>query len=287
MNVTYRENRFPLPGYELAAKQWGAENGIPTLALHGWLDNAGSFDLLAPLLPELNIVALDSAGHGLSGFRSIDANYTLIEEVEDCLRVADQLGWDKFHLLGHSRGAAIASLFAGTFPERISHLSLIEGISPLPTTTAAVPTDLAKAILEKQKLSGTRGRLFATREEALQARMQGFIKVNAEAAEILARRSLIEDDGNYLWHADARLKGTSEYRFTPELIFPFLQRIEARTLLVLAGHGLLVDQPGLTEFSSQISRLTTVTLEGSHHLHLEGSEQQVASAILDFLQTPS
>ena len=42
------------------AKVWGPENGRPVIAIHGWLDNCGTFDTLIPLLPkDLRVVAVD------------------------------------------------------------------------------------------------------------------------------------------------------------------------------------------------------------------------------------
>jgi len=60
-----KELTFDVLGLQLHAKQWGDPAGIPTVGRHGWLDNANTFDRLAPLIPELNLVALDFAGHGL------------------------------------------------------------------------------------------------------------------------------------------------------------------------------------------------------------------------------
>ena len=45
-----RERRLALPDLTLAAVEWGDACAPPLLALHGWLDNAGSFATLAPLL---------------------------------------------------------------------------------------------------------------------------------------------------------------------------------------------------------------------------------------------
>lgn len=48
------------------AKIWGPPDGHPVFALHGWLDNAGSFDALIPLLPSnLRIVAVDTVNKAL------------------------------------------------------------------------------------------------------------------------------------------------------------------------------------------------------------------------------
>ena len=46
---------------------WGSKTKQPVLALHGWQDNAGTWDKLSPyLLPEISILAIDLPGHGLS-----------------------------------------------------------------------------------------------------------------------------------------------------------------------------------------------------------------------------
>ena len=93
----------------MAGKRWGQPTGQPTIALHGWLDNANTFDRLAPMLPELDMVALDFAGHGESDHRPPGVHYHPITDIQDVLAVADQLGWRTFNLIGHSMGAAIQS----------------------------------------------------------------------------------------------------------------------------------------------------------------------------------
>ncbi len=48
-------------GLTYAGLEWGDPDGYPILALHGWLDNALSFSVLAPFLSEL---AMASAAKG-------------------------------------------------------------------------------------------------------------------------------------------------------------------------------------------------------------------------------
>ena len=103
------EVRLNLGHIELAAHLFGPQQGIPVIALHGWLDNANTFARLAPRLHGLRIVALDLAGHGYSDHRPVGAGYALWDYAHDVLRVAEQLGWQRFALLGHSLGAMVAA----------------------------------------------------------------------------------------------------------------------------------------------------------------------------------
>ncbi|MBW2734427.1 MAG: alpha/beta hydrolase, partial [Deltaproteobacteria bacterium] len=70
MNVPRpKEIEIQIPGLKLAGLHHPNPSGFPTLGLHGWLDNATTFDMLAPLLPGLDLVSLDLAGHGISEHR--------------------------------------------------------------------------------------------------------------------------------------------------------------------------------------------------------------------------
>jgi pimeloyl-ACP methyl ester carboxylesterase len=267
----------------LAAQVWGRAGGVPVLALHGWLDNASTFDLLAPLLPDCEIVALDLAGHGRSGFRSPDAAYNIWEDVGDLLDVAEQLGWQRFNLLGHSRGAAIATLFAGAFPERTARLMLVEGGVPVVATSADAPETLARSFRERRELRNKSGRVFAERATAIAERARGFTKLTTAAAEILARRSLREVDGGFQWHADQRLKGTPEVRLTREQVRAFVERVAAPVLMVLAEESPFGGTELYQEMIAAFKKIETVVLPGAHHLHLEGAQGEIAALVRRFL----
>jgi pimeloyl-ACP methyl ester carboxylesterase len=278
-----REHRFELPGLALAAEIWGSPGERPIIASHGWLDNAGSFSLLAPLLPGNEIVALDLAGHGKSGSRSADSAYNLWQDVGDLLDVADAMGWQRFTLLGHSRGAGISMLFAGTFPERVDKLVLLEGGLPLTAEASEAPAGLAQALLEARALRGKGGRVFTDRKTAIAERAGGFSKVTTAAAEILARRSLREVPGGFQWHADQRLKAQSELRLTSEHARAFARRVTAPVLLLFAEKSPFVDRPLYREMPKLFANVEVERIPGAHHFHLEGSEAAIAERIRQFL----
>ena len=277
------ERRFHKPSLTLAAQVWGSPGERPVLASHGWLDNAGTFDLLAPKLSGCELVALDLAGHGFSDSRSADSAYNLWQDVGDLCDVADELGWQRCTLLGHSRGAAISMLFAATFPERVDKLVLIEGGLPITAEADEAPEGLAQALREARALRGKAGRVFATRATAIAERASGFSPVAPATAEVLARRSLREVEGGFQWHADQRLKAQSELKLTPEQVRAFARRVTAPVLLLFASQSPFAGRPFYREMPKLFANIEVGEMPGGHHCHLEGAEGPIAERIRAFL----
>jgi pimeloyl-ACP methyl ester carboxylesterase len=254
------------------------------LALHGWLDNAASFDRLAPLLTGCHLFSLDSAGHGSSDPRPPGAAYNVWQEVGDVLDVADRLGWERFDLIGHSRGAAVAVLLAGAFPDRVEKLVLLEGGVPILGRPEEAPADLARGITQLRELSGKTGRLFATEAAAIEERANGFSKVSLDAAAVLARRSLRKVEGGYRWHQDQRLKASSELRLTAEQMRAFIGAVTAPVLTILAEQSFFSARREYLELLELFAEGTTIRLPGGHHFHMEGAEHEIARLVRRFQQ---
>ena len=69
MPTNFTEMKIPVPYGYIAAKVWGSlkDHSIKCIAMHGYMDNAGTFDRLIPLLPDqFYVVAIDLPGHGFS-----------------------------------------------------------------------------------------------------------------------------------------------------------------------------------------------------------------------------
>lgn len=284
MSTSVEEVRLSLPHIELAAHLFGPEDGLPVIALHGWLDNANSFARLAPKLTGLRIVALDMAGHGHSAHRPVGAGYALWDYVFDVLQVAEQLGWKRFALLGHSLGAIVSMVLAGALPERVTHLGLIDGVIPPTAPGENAAERLGMALQAQLNLQGKRKPVYGTLERAVEARMKGLVAVSREAAELLAQRGLMPVPGGYTWRTDSRLTLASPMRLTDEQAMAFIRRVDCPTQLVVAADGMLSKHP---ELLSQLL-FTVTTLPGGHHLHLndEPGAVLVADCFNRFFSAP-
>lgn len=274
------ELRLALPDLDVAARAWGRPEGRPVLAMHGWLDNAASFDRVAPLVCsalDLRIVALDLPGHGRSDHKL--GHYHFIDSVADALAAADALGWTRFALLGHSMGAGIATLVAGAAPERIDRCALIEGLGPLSEEPQLAAKRLARSLrVEKRKHEVSEGGLkkLHASHEAAAARLIEAAPMQLDSARILVARGLIEQDGGFEWRADPRLRIDSRLRMTEEHVHAFLRAIACPTLLIVAEQGWPTIPAVFAARTQAIAGLELVKLPGRHHLHLDDPEPVAA-----------
>ena len=277
------ESEFVVNGLRIAARQWGRKGAAPVLAVHGWLDNAASFYPLSGLLEDMHLVAVDCAGRGHSGRRSGDSAYNIWQEIGELFAVMDQLGWQQCNLVGHSRGAAISALMAGTFPDRVAKLVLIDGMVPAAFDPRSAHTQLAKAFLEHQRYRNHRPSYFSSFDEAVTARANGFLAVEPEAAALLAERGVSESAEGFYWHSDQRLKAASELKLSSDNLSGFLAAITAPTLLIEAEKGVLAGREQERKLFDDVANLQIECLPGGHHLHLEQQAPQVAELIQKFI----
>ena len=267
MSMLFEEVRLSLPHLEVAAHLYGPEDGKPVIALHGWLDNAATFSRLAPRLQGLRIVALDLPGHGHSDHRPAGAGYNIWDYAHDVLQVAEQFGWQRFSLLGHSMGAIVSVLLAGALPARIERLALIAGAIPYTGEADGAPQKLGAALEALLAVDDKRKPVYSTFDKAVQARMKGVGAVSREAAERLAQRGLMPVPGGYTWRTDARLMLPSAMRLTRAHALAFVRQVACPSSLVLAEQGLMI-QPELGELVDGLP-FAVQRLPGGHHLHLD------------------
>ena len=266
----------------LVAKCWGNPNSLPFLAFHGWLDNAATFDNLAPLLPELRILSLDLPGHGHSDHRPSGSAYYFIDMVMDVIEAADVLGLESFSLLGHSMGAGVATYLAGTLQEKIDYVILIEGIGSIVQKPEKMPEDFRESAIQWMRRSKKQLPIYPDIESAVKARHQvgGILKSSVRP---LVERGLKPVNGGYTWRSDPILKSKSRHYFTEEQAQAFIKEITAPVLLI-EGENTEKDfwYELLQKRMLHVKNLQHQIVPGGHHLHLDNPEP-VAMAIREFL----
>ena len=267
-----REIRLPGGRGPLAALRAGDPTGPKLLALHGWLDNAASFEPLFPELAGFDLVALDLPGHGASAHRAPGHDYAYVDWLHDVLDALDALGWARAHLLGHSMGATIASTLASACPARVERLALIEGLGPLGAPAESAGARLREAVAARRDLQSRNGappRVIPDLATAVQARLLATPMRYADAERIV-RRNLRPVEGGFAWRSDPRLRLPSALRLTEEGVQAVLAGIEAPTLLIAAAPAPPYFSPAQRAARAAcVPRIEVQALEGGHHLHME------------------
>jgi pimeloyl-ACP methyl ester carboxylesterase len=266
---------------EIAALEIGATDGIPILTLHGWLDNAASFKPLAQCLEKYRWISIDMPGHGKSAHRPPGCIYHFTDYVADLRCVIKSLGIGQHHLVGHSLGAGVAAMYAAAFPEYVNLLVLLDGIGPIARDDDDSLDQFVKsmAFLDEPSLSNAQG--YHSWENLIEARMRAG-RINSESAEQLLRRGADWDDDRLVVQSDKRLKQHSPIYMNQDKVVAILSGIEAPTLLVLAADGLVINRKTTARRIQAIPNLTTVSVDGFHHVHMD-SPELVAAEIDRFM----
>ena len=116
-------------------KKYG-ESGAVVIIIHGIFGMLDNWQYHAKLLSEkYQVISVDARNHGKS-FHADTMSYE--EMATDIIVLADSIGFDQFHLMGHSMGGKIAMKCAEMFPNRLSSLLVID-IAPKAYPPGHVP----------------------------------------------------------------------------------------------------------------------------------------------------
>jgi haloacetate dehalogenase len=118
--------------------------GPPVLLLHGYPQTHVMWHRVAPRLAEqFTVVCPDLRGYGDSGTPASDgshASYSKRVMARDQLQVMNELGFERFAVVGHDRGARVARRLALDHPDAVSRLAVLD----------IVPTDTIYTTLDQE-----------------------------------------------------------------------------------------------------------------------------------------
>nr|XP_056703301.1 serine hydrolase-like protein 2 isoform X1 [Euleptes europaea] len=290
------EFKFLVPWGHIAAKAWGAPQGRPVLCLHGWLDNANTFNRLIPLLPkDCYYLTVDFGGHGLSSHRPPGFPYHFLDYVGDVHRVVAALKWSRFTLMGHSLGGTVAGMFSCIFPEMVDKLILVESYGFFPA-----PKEYERLLRPKRKLFESLLSLEANKQYSAQVRspqeaLQRLLKANPNLTEdsgkILLQRGATEVPGGVVYNRDIRVTLHNHSFLTLDQSLIMLRKIQADVLMIIAQDGIFStesnDMPNVKPLQEAYRTFLKehfhyVDVPGNHFVHLNEPEV-VAGIITTFL----
>jgi pimeloyl-ACP methyl ester carboxylesterase len=260
------------------------EGGTPVLLVHGFTADSGEVaDVLTPLAERgWHAVAPDLRGHGHSDRPTDPDAYGFELMAGDVVALADDLGWERFALVGHSMGGAVAQVVALDRPERLTGLVLASTFhGPVPGITMEL-VDLGRWVVRESGMTGLADALASRREES--------------PASIAAFERLQEARPGWAEHSRVRLVATSPdmwMALAPRFVdqpdrLDRLAGVDVPTAVIVGDEDTtMLDD--CRRIASAIPGATLTVIPGAGHVpQLEQPEAwwEALSGFLDGLPTP-
>ncbi|XP_047528331.1 probable serine hydrolase isoform X1 [Vanessa atalanta] len=291
--TSVKEIQIPVKWGHVAAKLWGGENEKPILALHGWQDNAGTWDTLAPkLCIKRPILAIDFPGHGLSSWIPEGMQYYTWDLARFILYLKEYFKWDKASLLSHSMGSIAGMRFASVFPDEVDFFIAVDSLIYDDYDLNQIVENYPKILRKIEKTQSLKGEPpsyameemikiwhLGTRKSVSMESVPHLIKRGAKASKI--------NPNKYYFSRDPRLKHTLFCVEDKKFVEALVKRLKCPTLYLKA-----IDSPYASDEHSVEMREVLAQnnsdfechfLPGTHHVHLNNSEI-VLPIILKFLE---
>jgi len=283
-SVAPQSRYFQSQGLKLHFNAWGNASAPPLLLIHGGADHSRSWDHLAQALaPDFHVIAPDLRGHGDSGW-AIGSSYNLVDHVYDLTGLIKSIGADQVALVGHSMGGMVSLTYAGTFPDRVSRLVVLDGVTAFPARrTQPADVRIAEWAGDLDKFAQRKIHRYPSVADGA-GRMRGRNPrlTEAQALHLATHGMKRNDDGSYSWKFDPYLRARAPYRLSLEDNTGLWSRIACPTLLVAADESFLPD-PGKAGVLSHFKHAELVTISGAGHWLQHDRPDEVLELIQRFL----
>lgn len=263
--------------------------GVPTretvVLLHGYLDLAESFEAVIVGLNArgYRVIAPDFRGHGDTDPVPDGGYYHFPDYVSDLWGLFEALSLAKPHVVAHSMGGSVATMFSGAFPSRVRSLSLLEGVGPFAMPADIAPDRMVSWIQGVAKMRARTRRAMASLDEVVARMRTSHPSVSREVLERMAARAVRTlDDGSYAFKFDPMHQTTSPGRFDEEGFCAFIDRVECPVMLLDGGEITLFEN--LVERSRRFKNAARVSLDGAGHMMHWTRPDALTAAIAGFLR---
>lgn len=276
-----QRREFDIRGVQYSVTEWGDRSAPLFFYLHGWGDTGSTFQFVVDALSRAwHVVAPDWRGFGHSSVEC--TSYWFPDYLADLHELLAIYSSDRpARIVGHSMGANIAGLYAGTMPERVQALVNVEGFGLADSDPADAPKRYRQWIDEAHAVPAfTRYADW----QALAARIaKRNPRMNAAQADFVAREWGAEcGHGRVELRADPRHKLPNPVLYRRAEAEACWQAITADVLLVTGERSALAERFAAQDGASCPGD-RTVVIDGAGHMPHFESPSDLAAAIESFL----
>jgi len=182
------------------------DSGDPIVFVHGYTGDLGDWrHQVASFRGSHRVLVMDHRGHGRSEAPRDRASYTIERMADDVEALVSHVGFDRYHLVGHSMGGMVAQEIALRSPERLRSLVLEDTGPDFPVGRVEA---VAKFFEARLKLAETEGMAAVAALPTPPPPPHQTPERTAEARERLAAMSIDGYAGG--WQALCRWGGTRD-----------------------------------------------------------------------------
>ncbi len=279
--TSFEERIIKIPGFIIALKIWNPKAIKPVLCLHGKMDNAASFDLLAPLLPNVQLVAIDCPGTGLSSQYPEGVVPHWKNDAFLMFHLIKKLGWEQFDIIAHSLGSMLATTIAIARSQQVGKLVFLDILGPTVNFIEQGTDYLHRDVETYLTFSQQQRTIFPDLDSAIQDRMR-IGNISYQAAQTLVHRGTKKCEGGWVWTFDPRLRCVSSTIPYEDELRAMFYAIKTPVCLIRANQGVPYPENIFQERAQAINNLIINKVEGGHHVHMD-DPAPVANIISQFL----
>ncbi len=261
---------------EVDGKGWsyqegGAERTTENVVvmIHGFTANKDNWNRLGKQLKDdMYMVVPDLPGFGNSDPAAIP-DYTIEAQAERLKAFVDEIGLQRFHLMGNSMGGYIAAVFSAKYPDRVISQSLLApgGVA------SATPSKAFEEIVDgrrNQLISGSREEFEGLLDLAFENRpyIPGPV-IDHLAKRHMANSTLYEGMFDDLRYRSPPLEGVMLGTRTP-------------TLIIWGEEDQILHPDGALVLLTVVPAATLLTYKGIGHVPMLEAPEQVADDFLSF-----
>ena len=260
--------------------EWGDENNPVILMLHGFAQQAHSWDFVALAFADrYRVIALDQRGHGDSDWAK-DGDYTPETQQIDIRAVVDKLGLNNFILMGLSMGGRNSFTYAANNPDKVNALIIVDAG---PENVRAGTQNIRNFVEQEDEL------------DSIDAFVDRVIKYNPRRDPIQIRGSIVNNlkqlpNGKWTWKYDKILRsaGRMGKPQDPEMtkrLWSYVEGLQCPTLVVRGDRSDIIATDTADEMHKKIPNGNLAIVPNAGHLVMGDNPSGFEKAVSKFINS--